>query len=243
MKKVILLLFLSICLNIYSQSRVNPKKNLTIGEFNSWVRGVEVLGWDFNDVWKSREGYLRVGDDVSLIDIYEKYGSDIRDSKSRTEQNFNEIGVMKILFNDKQYIGIGVEKIEGRYEYPTIREDWYHFISYYIFVFEIDELLKLSDIQGNLELEPILGSYGDPIKKDQKFQSCYGNVKYSLENGSYQKWKMVVKKTNDGKNEVFRFLLPQKVRSSGTTNFIDFEKHYFEVSLEKFNDLLSKLII
>jgi len=237
--KIITFSLLFIVIMGFSQSRVNPKKSLEIGEFKVWVKSSEVLGWDFNnEEWKSRKGYLRVGDDVGFLDINEKYNLPIDEIKSRTNQNFNEIGVLSVNFEENNYIGVGVEKIGGRYQYPSIREDWYYYNNYYIFVFDKDELEKLNSFDGVIELTPILGAYGDSLKRDTKFQSCYENVKYLLENGSYYQWKFILKKTTNGENDVVRFLLPQKIKSYGKSNLLDFENHYFEVSLDKFNDLL-----
>jgi hypothetical protein len=62
MKKLIYILSLLIGFSSYSQSRVNPKKDLSIGEFQSWVIGDDVSGWDFEkEEWKERKGYLRAG--------------------------------------------------------------------------------------------------------------------------------------------------------------------------------------
>jgi len=64
MKNLILLFSILIGLSSYSQSRISPKKDLIIGEFESWVNGDNLSGWDFDkgEEWKERKGYLRVGD-------------------------------------------------------------------------------------------------------------------------------------------------------------------------------------
>jgi hypothetical protein len=45
MIKLIFLLTLLIGFSSYSQSRTNPKKDLSIGEFQSWVSGDNVTIW------------------------------------------------------------------------------------------------------------------------------------------------------------------------------------------------------
>ena len=132
MKKLLLLLTLLIGFSSYSQSRTNPKKDLSIGEFQSWVIGDDVSGWDFDkgEEWKERKGYLRVGGSVGFIDINEKYNSTTTETKSRTPQNFNEWGVIKVTYKGEEYVGFGIETVGGRHEYPSIREDWYTYINY-----------------------------------------------------------------------------------------------------------------
>ena len=176
MKKVILTivaaLFCSIC---FSQSRTNPKKDLIIGEFQSWVKGDDVSGWDFDkgEEWKERKGYLRVGDKSTFLDIYEKSGvskRNIERIKSYTQQNFNEIGVIRVTYKGEEYVGFGIEKVTGWYRYPSIQRDWYTEIYYYVYLFKNDELSKLEDLDGIADLDIFIGSYGDIYDKGRRYQ-------------------------------------------------------------------------
>jgi hypothetical protein len=239
MKKLIFLLTLLIGFSSYSQSRVNPKKDLIIGEFQSWVIGDNVSGWDFDkEEWKERKGYLRVGKDVGYIDISEKYNSTITESKSRTTQNFNEWGVIKVTYKGEEYVGFGIETVEGRYKYPSIREDWYTYINYNVYLFKKEELLKLETLDGVVDLKVFVGVYGDSLNKEKKYQSCYDNLKFVLENGDRDEEIIKFKKTESDGVDVIRFLTTQKISKYGD-KLIDFENHYFETSMEKFNELLS----
>ena len=239
MKKLIFLLTLLIGFSSYSQSRVNPKKDLIIGEFQSWVIGDNVSGWDFDkEEWKERKGYLRVGKDVGYIDINEKYNSTITESKSRTTQNFNEWGVIKVTYKGEEYVGFGIETVGGRYKYPSIREDWYTYINYNVYLFKKEELLKLETLDGVVDLKVFVGVYGDSLNKEKKYQSCYDNLKFVLENGDRDEEIIKFKKTESDGVDVIRFLTTQKISKYGD-KLIDFENHYFETSMEKFNELLS----
>ena len=244
MKKLLLLVTLFIGLSVYSQSRTNSVKELTIGEFNSWVSGDDVSGWDFDkgEEWKERKGYLRVGSRQTIIDIYEKndgikiYKDEI---KSRTPQNFNEIGIIQITFKGEKYIGFGIEKVDGRYKYPSISEDWYTENDYHIYVFENDELSKLEDgFAGVSDLKVFKGTDGDALNRDKKYQSCYDNLKYLFENNDSDNEIFKFKITESDGLKVVRFLVPQKISKYGAKP-IDFENHYFEIPMEKFNELLS----
>lgn len=244
MKKLIFLLTLLIGFSSYSQSRVNPKKDLIIGEFQSWVIGDNVSGWDFDkgEEWKERKGYLRVGGRVSLLDIYEKDEERIEiyidKIKSYTTQNFNEWGVIKVNYKGEEYVGFGIETVGGRYKYPSIREDWYTYINYNVYLFKKEELLKLETLDGVVDLKVFVGVYGDSLNKEKKYQSCYDNLKFVLENGDRDEEIIKFKKTESDGVDVIRFLTTQKISKYGD-KLIDFENHYFETSMEKFNELLS----
>ena len=239
MKKLIFLLTLLIGFGSYSQSRTNAKKDLVIGEFQNWIIGDNVSGWDFDkEEWKERKGYLRVGKDVSSIDIFEKYNSTSTENKSKSPQNFNEWGVIKVTYKGEEYVGFGIETVGGRYKYPSIYEDWYTFINYNIYLFEKEELLKLESLDGILDLKVLMGTYGDYLNKEKKYKSCYTNLKYLFENKYRDNEIFKFKKTESEGLKVVRFLTAQKISKYGPKP-IDFENHYFEVNMEKFDELLS----
>ena len=244
LKNLILTFVIFFSLFSYSQSRVNPKKDLMIGEFKLWALGDDISGWDLDkgEEWKERKGYLRVGKSVDFIDINEKYQLKgyITESKSRTPQNFNEIGVISVNYKDKKYIGLALEKVEGTYRYPSIKEDYYTFESHYVYLFEEDELRKLENLNGELELKVFLGTYGDRFLSEKKYQSCYENLKFLFEAGRNLEDEIFkLKRTESEGEEVVRFLTPQTISRYG--KLIDFDNHYFEVSLDKFNELISLL--
>ena len=242
MKKLSVLLILFMGLSVYSQSRTSSKKDLIIGEFQSWVIGDDVSGWDFDkEEWKERMGYLRVGNKLTTIDIYEKdNGVKIfkEELKSYTPQNFNEWGVIKVTYKGEEYVGFGIETVRGRYKYPSIKEDWYTFINYNVYLFEKEELLKLETLDGILDLKVLMGTYGDSLNRDKKYQSCYDNLKFLFEKGDKDNEIFKFKKTESDGVNVVRFLTSQKISKYGDKP-IDFENHYFEVNMEKFNELLS----
>tara|TARA_B110000114_G_scaffold53135_1_gene56522 strand:+ start:402 stop:1148 length:747 start_codon:yes stop_codon:yes gene_type:complete len=246
MKKLLLLTISLVSLSISGQSRTNSVKELTIGEFKSWVKGNDISGWDFDkgEEWKERKGYLRVGGNLSTIDIYEKDNGIKRYKKtikSKTKQNFNEIGVIRIEYKGEKYIGIGIESIDGRYKYPSIYEDWYTYTDYGVYLFKNDDLLTLNNLGDELDLKVLIGTYGDSLNREKKYQSCYDNLKFLLKESDNDNEFFKFKKTKSDGKEVVRFLLPQKIKKYGSTKLIDFENHYFEVNMEVFNKLINLL--
>jgi hypothetical protein len=243
MKKLLLLTISLVSLSISGQSRTNSVKELTIGEFKSWVKGNDISGWDFDkgEEWKERKGYLRVGGKVSSIDINEKYNSSNKQNRSYTPQNFTEWGVIKVTYKGGEYVGFGIETVGGRYEYPSIYENWYTFINYNVYLFEKEELLKLETLDGILDLKVLMGTYGDRLNREKKYQSCYDNLKFLLKESDNDNEFFKFKKTKSDGKEVVRFLLPQKIKKYGSTKLIDFENHYFEVNMEVFNKLINLL--
>ena len=63
--------------------------------------------------------------------------------------------------------------VGGRYEYPSIREDWYTYISYNVYLFEKEELLKLETLDGILDLKVLMGTYGGSLNKEKKIPAEY----------------------------------------------------------------------
>lgn len=245
MKKIIFILTLLIGFSCYGQSRINSEKDLIIGEFQSWVQGDDISGWDFDkgEEWRERKGYLRVGDKSKFLDIYEKNDGIKRYKdiiKSYTPQNFNEWGVIKVNYKEKEYVGFGIETVGGRYKYPTIKEDWYTYIRYNVYLFEKEELLKLETLDGILDLKVLIGTYGDSFNKEKKYESCYDNLKFLLEKEDRDNEIFKFKKTESDGVNIVRFLTPQKISEYGG-KLIDFENHYFEINMEEFNELLSLL--
>lgn len=229
--------------SVYSQDRINPTPDLIIGEFKSWVNGDNVSGWDFDngEVWKERKGYLRIGSDVAYIDIDEKYNSKLDEPRSRTSQNFNEIGVIQVEYKGEKYNGLGIEEVGGSYRYPTIKEDWETYIYYRILLFKSEDLLKLDNLEDSMDLRVFIRSNCDRFEIDKKYESCYASLKSHLESERLGNNAHVIKlkKTKSGDKEVIRFLLPQYM--SKYSKLIDFENHYFEVPINEFNNLLSLL--
>ena len=87
-------------------------------------------------------------------------------------------------------------------------------------------------------MKVFIGVYGDSLNKEKKYQSCYDNLKFVLENGDRDEEIIKFKKTESDGVDVIRFLTKQKISKYGD-KLIDFENHYFETSMEKFNELLS----
>ena len=83
-----------------------------------------------------------------------------------------------------------------------------------------------------------MGTYGDSLNKEKKYKSCYDNLKFLLEKGDSDNEIFKFKKTESDGVNVVRFLTSQKISKYGD-KLIDFENHYFEVNMEKFNELLS----
>ena len=236
MKKLLLLSLLSITF-VKSQSRVNPDKELKIGDIEFWLKSGEVSGWDFDkgEEWKERDGYLRVGY-TGILDICEKYNESVSICKSHTDQNFNEIGVVSVWYNDVEYVGLAVEKTLGRYKYPALKMDWYTYKLYNIYLFESFELEKLKDLNGEVDLQVFIGAYST-----ESYQGCYDDLRYIFKNGDSDVEFLKFKNTSDGDKEVVRFLLTQKTNSYTDSELINFDEHYFEVTKDKFKSLTSKI--
>lgn len=245
MKLILFISTLFISTFSYSQDRVNPEKKLAMSNFFVWQKIIN--GYDFDagkDKWVNRKNYLDYEGD-SIIKLCEDY-KQFKEAKSRTEQNFIEIGVIKVKYENLDYIGIAFTKFTGEYKYPSIHEDWQISTENHIYLYPLSKINKLNDFDGE---EVRLPTYLRIVGYSGNFKDCYDDLNYVLKNKeSYEKEDSnysemyFTKAKSNGKN-VVRFLLPQSLYPITSSLYqykkrIDFEKHYFEVSIEEFNKLL-----
>ena len=202
-----------------------------------------------------KKGYLAVENSLGMIKIHEKYNN-IKEAKSRTKQNFENIVVLPVEFKGKKYIGLGVKKTEGRYEYPTIHEDYYVYDKYHFYVFEAERLRDFENLNGKAIITAILytsSNYGETAKK---YKSCYdhANKLFKERDGKNEEewlkdisklYEFYITKTMSEGVEVIRFLLPHGYKNKSYKYYrsykdtrIDFEKHYFEISIEQYQKLI-----
>lgn len=235
-----------------SQDRINPEKKLSTSPFSPWLTIVNAYDYDEDsESWVNRKNYCIDTEGDSFVKLSEKY-KQINDAKSHTKQNFSEIGVMKIKYDGVDYIGICFKRIEGQYRYPNIYRDWYTETTHNIVVYTMDEIEKLKSLDTLTTIKSYMNvqGYNKVYGSVPSYKDCYENMNYYFKNdyivkkNDYDYSEMLFKSTTSNNKNVVRFLLPQKLypKSNSMSKYdkiIDFDKHYFEISLEEFNRLLS----
>ena len=122
--------------------------------------------------------------------------------------------IIQIVYKGEKYTGFGVEQVDGRYKYPSLKKDWYNFKTYNVYLFKNEEILKLENLDGELDLNVFIGTYGDSMERDKKYQSCYTNLEYLLG-------------AEDNDKEVFKF----KEKGIKSIDVLSSPKHYLSYFL------------
>lgn len=123
MRKLLLGALLILSTLGFGQDRVEPTKKLFTSNFIPQLTTVNAFDYDErSEKWVNRKNYCIDAEGDDIVKICEKY-KQFTEAKSRTKQNFSEIGVMKIKYEGVDYIGLCFKRIEGQYRYPTIHEE------------------------------------------------------------------------------------------------------------------------
>jgi hypothetical protein len=229
MKKLLFSMLLSVftLTNTQAQERVNRDK-CTFSTTSTPIDNVS--GWAYN---KEKGQWIEFRNMIS-DDTYDNYPSlkETNYHKSRS-MNFKTIVFKTFIHNNETFYVLIVDEIKGRYKYPSIQEDWYEYKSLTAYVFNKAEFEKIKNYQSAKPLFSVGGSLydykeGESVLLD-KIQTEFQN------NGARRSFTFQVMKTEDGVN--VRFRNPEYVSTYSSND--NFQKNYFEVSVEVFNQFLS----
>ncbi len=166
----------------------------------------------------------------------------------------------KLIYNDNIYYVLIVSKLTGHYRYRHIKEDWRTWSSFYAYVFDENEYLKLLNISPDNRkisikaeisvsknsayidrdarcwLEWISGDSHHLAACDKSKRDVLNKIQTDIDHNRKgmmsNYWR--VRLADD--NEHIRFQVPDSF--SRPPSFKIFERQYFEVSQEDFNKLL-----
>jgi len=230
---IILLLF---SITVFSQSRTNRTKLTFI---NSSEKLTSSTGWSNNETlgeWIDYENVI-----CNSKDYKTKYKSlQGRYMMSKREQSFLGIQTKTFYFNEIQYYIIMIEKYDGRYEYPSISEDWYSWKEVQGFIFTENEYKKLLELDGEVKLETQyrvdIGSKYDKYNETTFLDLIQTKLNTEVSKYSSTYTFPILKSTSDN-TEVIRFYVPESFSSYSMYNF---DKEYFEVSPQEFDKIIIK---
>mgnify|MGYP000223791253 CR=1 FL=1 len=187
--------------------------NSTLGE---WIDYENVISdsKDYKDKYKSLQGEYMM---------------------SRISQNFQKVQTRTVTYTGTTYYVLIVDKWSGRYEYPSIREDWYTFKQTIGYIYTKEEYQKLLNIDSLVELKTqYMVSMGSKYEKydETKFLDLI-QTELSKEKSKYSsEYTFPIMKSKEG---AIRFYLPE---SFSTYSKYDFEKKYFETDFENFTKII-----
>ena len=226
--------------SLFSQSRTNRQKLVFTGSSEIMTSSI---GWSYNKTLGEWIDYQNVILDNKDYKTKYKFMMGGR-MESKIDNNFLSIQIKTLKFKDVKYYVLIVKKMDGRYMYPSIYEDWYYWESTEGYIYTENEYNKLKNLEGKIELKTDyrvkLGSSSevfDEIKFLDLIQTRLNddNGKSSYILDSYLiPYTFPVLKTVSDETEVIRFHVPH---SSILKNY-DFGKEYFEVSTENFQKII-----
>ena len=226
MKSVIAILFGCFVFSSYSQSRVNRQ---SLSFVNSSEKLNSSTGWSFNKAlgeWVSYDNVIEEDNDFNT-----KYKS-LRGEymKSRRSQNFIGIETKSLIINEEQYFVLMVKKYDGRYEYPSIREDWYSWVEVQGYIFDTTEYYKILDFKGELSLKT-----KQMISHEKTFLDLI-QTEMGKEKSKYSPdYTFPILRTTSEVSEVIRFYVPDYFSSRLG---YDFNKEYFETTPSEFDKII-----
>ncbi|MDH5380880.1 MAG: hypothetical protein OEW75_08510 [Cyclobacteriaceae bacterium] len=230
---LIILLITGSLLQAFGQERTNREKlsfdttsgilskatgwanNSTVGE---WIDYVNVISdsKDYKDKYKSLQGEWMM---------------------SRISQNFQKVQTKTVTYKGTTYYVLIVDKWSGRYEYPSIKEDWYTFKQTNGYIYIKEEYQKLLTIESLVEIKTqYMVSMGSKYKKYDEIEFLdLIQTELSTEKSKYStEYTFPVMKSKEG---AIRFYLPD---SFSTYSKYDFDKKYFETDFESFTKIILK---
>jgi len=231
--KLTLTALLMICsiVHIFAQERINREK-LSFGATSGTI--IKATGWANNSTLGEWIDYQNIISDEK--DFKDKYKS-LQGAymMSRTSQNFQKVQTRIVTYKGTEYYVLIVDKWSGRYEYPSIREDWYTFNETIGYIFTKEEYKKLIQLESLIELKTLYS-----VKMGSKYEK-YDEIKFldliqtelsSVKNKYSSEYTFPVMKSKEG---AIRFYLPE---SFSTYSKYDFNKKYFETDFENFANII-----
>jgi len=189
--------------------------------------------------WKQNETSGKWIKNDNLIDDKPNTYGDI--SLSFESQNFKSLQICALNYKGKDLYVLLVEKLNGKYRYPNIHQDWEMFKETQFFVLDRKgyEFLK-THINGkwNQEITMVSEVYGEmdtyiDASNYNETNLIAAIVKMLDEGTGYYKGKMTLNSQNVDGKDVVRFLVPDK----SDFDFDKIREEYFEVDLSEFQKL------
>ena len=218
---------------VFGQERTNREKLSfdTISETLS-----KAIGWANNSTLGEWIDYENVISDSK--DYKDKYKSLQGEwMMSRISQNFQKVQTKTVTYKGTTYYVLIVDKWSGRYEYPSIQQDWYTFKQTIGYIYTKAEYQKLLNIESLVELKTqYMVSIGSKYEKydEIKFLDLIQTELVQEKSKYSSKYTFPIMKSKEG---AIRFYLPE---SFSTYSKYDFEKNYFETDFDSFTKIILK---
>ena len=222
----------------FGQDRVNRDKLSFLNESGKFTSAV---GWSYNTTLGEWVDYNNV---IENNKSYKEKYKVLQGSymMSHRTQNFISIQTKTIMFKDNKYYVVLVEKWNGDYKYPNIREDWRIYKTTYGYIFTETEYNKLNNIEDviNLETQYVVSMGSSYEEYDEVVFLDKIQTDLSSEKSKYSTTHTFpIKKAENGD---IRFYVPNSFSTSQYSlyNKVDFDKEYFETTFDNFIKFIIK---
>jgi hypothetical protein len=236
--KVMMMMTLMMCLITmlsFGQDRVNREKLSFLDKSNQLTTSV---GWSYNTTLGEWVDYNNVIEhDKSYKEKYKSLQGSYM--MSHRPENFISIQTKTLVYKEIKYYVVLVEKWNGDYTYPSIKEDWRIYKTMYGYIFTETEYNKLNNIFVVLNLETqYMVSMGSSYEKyDEAVFLDKIQTNLSSEKSEYSRtYTFPIKCTENGD---IRFYVPNSF-SMKPSNKLDFDKKYFETTFDNFSNFIIK---
>jgi hypothetical protein len=230
---LITLLLTGTLFQVFGQERTNREK-LSFDTISGILS--KATGWANNSTlgeWIDYENVI--SDSKDYKDKYKSLQGEYM--MSRISQNFQKVQTRTVAYKGTTYYVLIVGKWSGRYEYPSIQQDWYTFKKTIGYIYTKEEYQKLLNIESLVELKTqYMVSMGSKYEKydEIKFLDLI-QTELSAEKSKYSsEYTFPIMKSKEG---AIRFYLPD---SFSTYSKYDFDKKYFETDFESFTKIILK---
>jgi hypothetical protein len=233
MKKILISIWLigwTFC-NIYGQARNNLPK-LTFDDSSDILS--TAIGWAYS---KFNGEWIDFDNVICPDKMYKtQYPSLIGTGSmlSRYYQNFVSIQTKSLIFENKKYYVIIIEKWRGYYKYPSINQDWIAKKTKIGVIFNHEEYNKIKNITGKIELKAIGSIESD---SDDGMLDIIRNIlmrQKEPDNSRYGVKIFPILKSEEG---MIRFYIPTDEMYYPYKN-VNFETSYFETDPENFSKII-----
>jgi hypothetical protein len=220
-------------IQVFGQERSNREKlsfeatSGTIEKATGWANNTTLGEWiDYENVISDDKDYK-----VKYKSLQGAY------MMSHISQNFQKVQTRTVTYKGTTYYVLIVEKWSGRYEYPSIRENWYEFKETIGYIYTKEEYQKLLNIESLVELKnQYIVNMGSKYEKydEIKFLDLI-QTELSKEKNKYSsEYTFPIMKSKEG---AIRFYLPDGFSKYSK---YDFDKKYFETDFESFTKIILK---
>lgn len=198
----------------------------------------KAVGWSYDSI---------IGEWVSFnnfITLNKKFVKDFNiltdgNIASGVSQNFLSIRTKAIRFIDDIYYVLIIEKWNGGYEYPSIRQGRYSFITTYGYIFPKKEFSKLNTVDKYIELKTnrivsVRSNYDELDKLN-----FLDLIQAEIRSNTSKEQNFQILNTFDNEKPVVRFHLP--AWSYPPFPKFNLKHKYFEISPDEFKKILVKI--